>query len=85
MKSGADPSPFPVLSFPNSKKGTYLLLVDRESFSSRRMAKPSLDFTLYGNFLPLQLLDHGASLKDTQYDRKLLRIAFSTICLSQLV
>ena len=50
MKGGAHPSPFTALSFPNSKKVPIYCWVDRE-FSSRRMAKPSLELTRYGDFL----------------------------------
>ena len=50
MKGGAHPSPFAAVSFPNSKKVPIYCWVDRE-FSSRRMAKPSLELTRYGDFL----------------------------------
>ena len=50
MKGGAHPSPLAALSFPNSKKVPIYCWVDRE-FSSRRTAKPSLELTLYGDFL----------------------------------
>ena len=50
MAGGAHPSPFAALSFPNSKKVPIYCWVDRE-FSGCCMAKPSLELTLYGNFL----------------------------------
>ena len=50
MSGGAHPSPFAALSFTNSKKVPIYCWVDRE-FSSRRMAKPSLELTRYGDFL----------------------------------
>ena len=50
MKGGAHPSPFAALSFPSSKKKTPFTAVLTE-FSSRRMAKPSLELTRYSDFL----------------------------------
>ena len=50
MKGGAHSSPFAALSFPNSKNVPIFCWVDRQ-FSSRRMAKPSLELTRYGDFL----------------------------------
>ena len=50
MKSGARVSPFASLSSPNSKKIPIYCWVVRE-FCSRRMAKPSLELTPYGDFL----------------------------------
>ena len=41
------PLPYPFLI----EKGAHLLLGWQREFSSRRMAKPSLEFTLYGDFL----------------------------------
>ena len=43
MKGGAHSFPFAALSFPDSKKGTHLLLGWQKDFSSRRIAKLSLD------------------------------------------
>ena len=51
MKGKAHPSPIAALSFFNLKKGTHLLLGWQREFSSRRMAKPSLEFTPYSDFL----------------------------------
>ena len=50
MKGRAHPSPFAALSFPNSKKQPFTAGLTERVFQSPH-AKPSLELTLYGDFL----------------------------------
>ena len=49
VKGGTHPSPFAALSIPNSNKVPFT--AGLTEFSSCRMAKPSLELMLYGDFL----------------------------------